>query len=841
MKPLSRAVMAALGVAALLSSTSTTSAKEAELASWPVAISGVEKDPALEARVATVLSSMTLDEKVGQMIQAEIQFVTPSEAAKYGLGSILNGGGSAPDKNKRATPQRWRELAGEFESAMRSRSGVVVPLLWGTDAVHGHNNVFGATIFPHNIGIGASRDVALLGRIAEATAREVRATGIHWAFAPTVAVARDARWGRTYESYSSDYELVRKFAYEHVVGLQGKPRSSDFLMSDRVIGTAKHFIGDGGTDAGIDQGDTRLDDADLARIHAPGYYAAMEAGVQTIMVSFSSVNGKKLHGHRRLLTDVLKDRLGFDGIVVSDWNGIGQIPGCTNSNCPQAINAGIDMIMAPEDWRELHRNIVAQTKAGTIPMARIDDAVTRILRVKARYGMLDPVSRTGGSGALPDTALIGSPEHRALAREAVRKSLVLLKNANKALPLAPTARVAVVGAAANDVGRQSGGWTLTWQGSGNEPADFPGATTIFEGIRSALSRSGGSAVLGLPAATDPKPDVILVVTGEEPYAEGEGDLESLNFSLDAITRDAIAMARAQGIPIVTVFVSGRPRIVNSLINASDSFVAAWLPGSEGAGVADVLVGGVNGGYQFDFVGRLPFEWPLDYSSATEEVQESRQRPLPIGWGITYASGSIGNMAALPEPPAGFGDDEHQLRIFDRRAVAPNQMFVGDGGNWRVPVAGPDATSSDDILTVRTIDRLRQGDSRQLEWNGRGEGIVYFETTTPRDLREWVSRGAALALDLKVQRPPTRAVTMRTHCVYPCGAEANITPALRKAPPDEWVRFSIDLSCFVKSGLDPSKVTTIPLLSTNGRLSMAISNIRLIPDAAETATVSCTSR
>jgi len=818
-----------------------TSAKGADLSSWPAAVSGVSKDPELEARVAAVLSSMTLDEKVGQMIQAEIQFVTPLEAAKYGLGSILNGGGSVPGKDKRAAPARWRELAGEFETAMRSRSGVAVPLLWGTDAVHGHNNVFGATIFPHNIGLGASRDFALTARIAEATAREVRATGLHWTFAPTVAVARDARWGRTYESYSSDYGLVRKFAFEHIVGLQGAPRSSNFLDSDRVIGTAKHFIGDGGTDLGIDQGDTKLDDSELVRIHAPGYYAAIEAGVQTIMVSFSSVNGKKLHDHRRLLTDILKDRLGFDGIVVSDWNGIGQIPGCTNSNCPEAVNAGIDMFMVPEDWRELHRNIVTQTKAGTIPVARIDDAVTRILRVKARYGMLDSSIRSGGGSTLPETSVIGSPEHRALAREAVRKSLVLLKNANKALPLAPTARVAVVGAAANDVGRQSGGWTLTWQGSGNEPADFPGATSIFEGIRNALSQHGGSAVLGLPAEDAPKPDAILLVVGEEPYAEGEGDLESLNYPLDAVTRDAIETSRARGIPLVTVFVSGRPRIVNTLINASDAFVAAWLPGSEGAGVADVLVGASKAVPKFDFQGRLPFDWPLDYLSTTKDEQNLRQRTLPIDWGLTYASGISGNIPVLPESPVDTDDDNRLLRIFDRRAVAPNQMFVGDSGNWRIPAVGQDSTSSDGVLTVRTIDRLRQGDSRQLEWNGRGEGIFYFETTTPRDLREWISRGAALALDIKVQRPPTRAVTMRAHCVYPCGAEANITPALRKAPRDEWVRFSIDLSCFVKSGLDPSKVTTIPLLSTDGRLSMAISNIRLIPNAAETATVSCMSR
>ncbi|MFZ9871884.1 MAG: glycoside hydrolase family 3 protein [Steroidobacteraceae bacterium] len=838
---MSHRVLVILGVIGLLCPIFSVSAKESAVDIWPVAASGVTKDPEVEARVATILSSMTLEEKVGQMIQAELQFVTPSEAAKYGLGSILNGGGSTPDRDKRALPTRWREVAAEFDTAMRSRSGVAIPLLWGTDAVHGHNNVFGATIFPHNIGIGASRDVDLLRRIATATAREVRATGIHWAFAPTLAVARDLRWGRTYESFSSDSEIVRQFAYDYVVGLQGDPGSSDFLSSKRVIATAKHFIADGGTTAGIDQGNTELDDADLARIHAPGYYAAIAAGVQTVMVSFSSVNGEKLHGHRRLLTDVLKNRLGFDGLIVSDWNGIGQVPGCTNSSCPQAVNAGIDMIMAPEDWRELHRNIVSQVKTGLIPTSRIDDAVTRILRVKARYGMLQADPRYSDPNATPDVGVIGSDEHRALAREAVRKSLVLIKNQNKTLPLKPTARVAVVGAAANDVGRQSGGWTLTWQGTGNEPSDFPGATSIFEGIQNALSLSGGSAVLGMPVDSTQKLDALIVVVGEEPYAEGEGDLQSLEYAVDAVTKQAIEASRSQGVPVVTLFVSGRPRLVNPLINRSDAFVAAWLPGSEGAGVADVLIARPDGSVNADFQGRLPFEWPLDYTLEESDEVEVRHRPLPIGWGLTYATETSTSVTSLPEPVARSNDDNLQLRIFDRRPVPPNQMFIGDRGNWRVPVTGPDASSSEGIVTVRTIDRARQGDARQLDWNGRGEGIVYFETTTPRDLREWTSKGSALAMDIKVLRPPTRSTFMRSHCVYPCGAQANVTPILRKAPPDEWVRVSIDMSCFVKSGLDPSKVTTIPLLSTNGQLSMSISNIRLIPDAAQTATISCADR
>ncbi len=824
----------------LLGHPPSAGTQQPDLSAWPIGRPAVSTDPLLEDRIATLVSKMSLEEKAAQMIQAEIQHVSPAEAAAYGLGSVLNGGGSFPNANKRANARDWVELSSAFAKAMQARSGVAIPLIWGTDAVHGHNNVFGATLFPHNIGIGASGDVQLARQIALATAREVRATGIHWAFAPTLAVARDLRWGRTYESFSSDPEVVRKFGDAYVNGLQGLPHTAGFLGSDTVLATAKHFIGDGGTTYGIDQGNTELDDADLMRLHAPGYYGAIASGVQTVMVSFSSVNGEKLHGHRRLITDVLKGRMGFDGLVVSDWNGIGQVPGCTNTDCPQAINAGIDMIMAPEEWRELHRNIVSQVNSGLIPLQRVDDAVTRILRVKARYGLLTEVNREAPSSNSA-IAVIGSTEHRALAREAVRKSLVLLKNSKQTLPLAENARIWVVGAAADDIGRQSGGWTLTWQGSGNERADFPGATSIFEGLQTALRAGGGDAIKIVEDMPAEKPDALVVVVGEEPYAEGEGDLESLEFESDASVSQMIAKMQSDGVPVITIFVSGRPRLVNSLINASSAFVAAWLPGSEGAGIADVLVGQSARTPRFDFQGRLSFEWPLSSPNEDSGTGQQSIRPLPVGYGLTYGIGGSGLPERLPESVSREAAGMGPLRIFDRRPVAPNQMFIGDRGNWRLPVTGPAAKSSEGVVTLTTIDRLRQGDARQITWSGRSEGLVYFETTTPRDLRDWVARGAALALDVKVERAPTRSTYVKAQCRYPCGAQANVTTALRKAPKDEWFRLSIDLACFVKSGLDPSKVTTLPLLSTSGELSMSISNVRLIPALAGNATVSCSAR
>ena len=836
-----RRVAGLIGLLGFLWPLPYASAQESDSSSWPAAEAGVPKDPALEVRVAEILASMSLEEKVGQMIQAEIQYVSPSEAARYGLGSVLNGGGSFPGRDKRASPDRWAKLAGEFNRAMRERGGVSIPLLWGTDAVHGHNNVFGATLFPHNIGIGASGDIQLAQRIAEATAREVSATGIHWAFAPTVAVARDIRWGRTYESFSSDPAIVGRFAEAYVKGLQGAPQTEQFLKTDRVLATAKHFIGDGGTVDGIDQGDARLDDAQLLSIHASGYYAAIAAGVQTVMVSFNSVNGQKMHGHRRLLTDVLKDRLGFDGLVVSDWNGIGQVSGCTNSSCPQAINSGIDMIMAPEDWRALHQNIVSQVRNAQIPLQRIDDAVTRILRVKARFGMIAAGDGRRLQSAHPEPGVIGSPAHRSLAREAVRKSLVLLKNERNVLPLRSSARLLVIGDTADDVGRQSGGWTLTWQGSGNERTDFPGATSILDGLRTSLTQGGGSASSDVADFADTAPDALLIVVGEDPYAEGEGDISSLDYSLDSAVTQVIATMRAKGVPVISVFVSGRPRLVNPLINLSDAFVAAWLPGSEGAGIADVLIGDTHGKPRFDFQGRLSFAWPIEYPRSLSEVDAVNEiRVLPVGFGLTYTMSEL-PVARLPEPSVDGSGSVGVLRIFDRRPVPPNQLFVGDRGNWRLPVTGPDGASSEGIVTIRTVDRARQGDSRQFVWNGRGEGLVYFETTTPRDMTSWMKNGAALAMDVKVEQPPTQATFVKTHCTYPCGAQANVTAALRRAPKNEWVRLSIDLACFVKSGLDIGKVTTIPLLSTTGKLSMSISNVRLVSGMAQSSTVSCSNR
>ena len=616
---------------------------------WPRISSPVDGNDARRANAEANrrLAAMSLEAKVGQMVQAEIASLTPDDAREYALGSVLNGGGSWPNGNKRASVQDWLRLADAYHAAsLASASGV--PILWGTDAVHGHNNVFGATVFPHNIGLGATGDVALLEAIATATAREVRATGIGWTFAPTLAVVRDDRWGRCYEGYSEDPAIVRAFAAPMLAGLQGEAGSAGFLADDKVLATSKHFIGDGGT-AGIDQGDTACSEQTLLDIHAAGHVPALAAGALTVMASFNSWNGQKVHGHRYLLTEVLKERLGFSGFVISDWNGCQQLASCPRQACVQAVHAGVDMVMVDQAWRRTIADLVDAVRAGELATARIDDAVRRILRVKALAGLFD-------NGPPSSRALAGSPlappQHRALARRAVRESLVLLKNNGAVLPLRPDLKLLVAGSHADDIGRQCGGWTLTWQGDGNANDDFPNGESILRGLQTAVAAAGGTVSYSPTGDFDERPDAAIVVFGEEPHAEGEGDLPHLGYA--AIAPEPLALLRslkAQGVPVVSVFVTSRPMWINPELNASDALVVAWLPGAEGSGVADVLLRTAAGNIRHDFKGNLSFSWPRDPWQIAINRGDTPYDPLfPYGFGLRYADGGS-DLALLPEEPS----------------------------------------------------------------------------------------------------------------------------------------------------------------------------------------------
>ena len=494
-------------VAALaLAGCSTTGAEFAPNAPVQMAAPAV---PLSESDLPGIVAAMSLERKVAQLIQPQINSFTAEEMRKYRWGSYLNGGNGGPYGDEFAPASEWLRLADEMWDASTAAlpgGEPVIPTMWGTDAVHGHTNVIGATIFPHNIALGATRDPDLVRRIGHATAVEIEVTGIDWNFSPTVAVARDDRWGRTYESYSEDPKIVAKMGAALVEGQQGKPGTDDFLGEGRVIATAKHFFGDGGTTRGVDQGDVDGDIDELKSIHAVPYPAAIDAGVESIMASFNSINGRKMHGNRALLTGVLRGEMGFDGLVVGDWNGHGQVKGCTVSDCAQSVLAGLDIYMVPDDAVALYKTLLKQVADGTIPEARIDEAVLRILKVKFRAGLIGPRARKPSERAnAGDMSKLGSAKHRAIAREAVAKSQVLLKNEG-VLPLKAGANVLVAGTAADSIAQAAGGWTLTWQGGRELTNDyFPGATSIFAGIKEAAVTSGGSATLSADGSFSTKP------------------------------------------------------------------------------------------------------------------------------------------------------------------------------------------------------------------------------------------------------------------------------------------------------------------------------------------------
>lgn len=596
-----------------------------ELKNWPRIGQTIKKDPKIEARITTLLSVMTVEEKVGQMVMAEIAAISPTDLRKYHIGGVLNAGGSWPTGEVDGPTESWLAMAEVFHKASVSKKGnrAAIPVIWGTDAVHGHNNVQGATVFPHNIGLGAANDLGLMRDIGTATAREIAATGIDWTFAPSVAVSKDQRWGRTYESYSSDPSIVANLTKDFVVGLQGHPVLNDFLNDTKVVGTAKHFIGDGGTINGKDQGDVEVSEAELIAQHLPGYIQAIGAGVQTVMASFSSWKGDKLHGNRYLLTDVLKGRLGFDGFVVGDWNGHEQLQGCSVSSCEMAINAGVDMIMVPNDWKGFIESTLNQVAQGLISFDRVDDAVRRVLRVKLRAGLMD--GRSPKERALAGrTQVVGLPAHRAIARDAVRKSLVLLKN-ESVLPISQGETVAVMGKAADHPAYQNGGWTLTWQGRDQETkvinpkAFYKGHTTILAGLKEVAATRGQT----ITTDKNVRPDVAIIVFSEAPYAEFEGDLGSLDWD---VTKTAefknLQRCKTEGIPTVAVLMTGRPRGVDPIFELADAVIAVWLPGSEGAGVGDVLLGDIKNS---SLVGRLPFDWPKTGGGVR----------YPLGYGLEY--------------------------------------------------------------------------------------------------------------------------------------------------------------------------------------------------------------
>ncbi len=798
------ALSIALGAAGgVLAQTSPAATAHPEL--WPKAASPTAiTDAKTEAFITGLMSKMSLEEKVGQTIQADGSAITPEDLRKYPLGSVEAGGNTAPGGDDRAPAPKWVDWIEAYRAvALEKREGhTPIPIIFGIDAVHGHNNIVGATLFPHNIGLGAARDPALIRRIGEVTAREVASTGADWTFGPTVAVPRDERWGRAYEGYAEDPEVVKTYAGPMTLGIQGALVAGKPLVAGHVVGSAKHFLADGGTWNGKDQGDAKISEADLIRLHAQGYPPAIDAGILTVMVSFSSWNGVKHTGNKSLQTDVLKGKMGFQGFVVGDWNAHGQVEGCSNTNCPQAYNAGMDMVMAPDSWKGLFENTLAQVKDGTIPMARLDDAVRRVLRVKVKAGLFDNKRPLEGK-----FELLGAPAHRAVAREAVRKSLVLLKN-DGVLPLKRSAHVLVAGDGADDIGKAAGGWTLTWQGTGNKNSDFPHGQSIYAGVAEAVKAGGGSADLSVSGDFKTKPDVAIVVFGENPYAEFQGDIANVEYQPgDKTDLALLKKLKAAGVPVVAVFVSGRPLWTNPEINASDAFVAAWLPGTEGGGIADVLIGDKAGKPRFDFQGKLSYSWPKRADQEPINKGDAGYDPqFAYGYGLSYAK--PGKVGKLSEDPGVASAAVNVDRYFVAgRAPAP----------WAMNAAG--------AVSVKTVDAGAQENARQATWSGDGDGTVTI-AGPPVDLSRQTTGDMAVAFRYRVDASPGKPVSLGLACGESCGATVDVTSTLSGVKLGEWRTAKIKLSCFKAKGADMTHVSSPFTLSTDGRMTLSFTEIRL---------------
>lgn len=814
---------------------------------WPQALRPLlaAPDPVLEARIAAIVKSMTLVQKVGQMTQPEIRSVTPEQVRQHYIGSVLNGGGTWPHGDKAASAAQWLALSEAFHDAsLRTDMAMPVPVIWGTDAVHGHNNVRGATLFPHHIGLGAADNPALVQEIGTATARAVRATGIAWTFAPTLAVVRDARWGRSYEGFSEDPARVARLGGAYVKGLQQGLRSGH-----GVLATAKHYIGDGGTQAGVDQGPTHATASELFALHGAGYTAALAQGVQTVMASFNSwVDADpatarlheqgRMHGNRYLVTEVLKQQLGFDGVVVSDWNGIAQVPGCKNTACAQAINAGIDMVMVPDDWQDFIAHTVSQVQAGQIPLARIDDAVSRILRVKLRAGLFERrPSQAPGAG---DAAALRAPD---LARRAARETLVLLKNNGQVVPLAHKTRVLLVGRGADSVALQSGGWSLSWQGTGLGHGDFPGGRSVLDGLRAAgvdVVHSADAQGVDLKAF-----GAVVAVLGEEPYAEGNGDIPASG-TLRHSSRhpeDLAVLQRVagQGVPVVTVLLSGRALHVNDLLNLSDAFVAAWLPGSEGGtALADLLMRAPDGRVAFDFKGRLPFSWPRSACQVPLNAGVMPYDPLfVLGYGLRVADRSPVGPLDTRSPAGGCGALD-ELRVFQQTPVPPYGLVVGSLRRLvpGAPVWPDEAVPTDPTVTLLAPEKAPavRVSTVQVRTQQDGKLVTWLQ---PARLVAWSLQraaltaypDAALVFELTLHQRPTRPVTLAMECVAPCSGALDLTPLLQRLELDTPHTVKVPLACFAARGLDPTRVDVPFSLIADAPLSAAIARIRVRAAAA----------
>ena len=823
-----------------------------------------------EAWVEETLSLMTLDEKLGQMIQAEVQQLEPSDILEHKIGSALNGAGVWPGKDRFSSPLAWAEMVDRYWSAsaesFRDRP-FAIPFAWATDAVHGHNNLYGATVFPHNLGLGATRDPGLIFRIGQVTAAELAASGMDWTFAPTVAVPLDARWGRFYEGYSQDPAIVAAYADAMVRGLQGQPDGAP-RADTAVLSSIKHWIGEGGTRWGIDRGTNFCSEEELIELHSLGYRAALGAGAQIVMVSFSSwendsnydfapltgpAYNHKLHGSRYLITDVLKGKLGFDGVVLTDWDGHCEISKCTLKDSRYCINAGADMLMveARGDWLAILDQTRRDLDQGYILPERIDDAVRRILRVKYRAGWSQKARPTLRPAVTEAASVVGSSAHRQIAREAVRKSVVLLKNNGGLLPLQAHSRVLLAGSAMDSFSKQMGGWSLYWHSNELSQEDFPQATTLGGALRSAFL-SGSATTLEAATTLDRAAfDVAIVAIGEDAYSEMLGDIRpwgTLEYAAlkPGYAEDLALLRRLHeaGIPVVTVYFGGRPLYLNEEINLSQAFTVAWLPGMAGEGIADLLVRDQGGAVRHDFQGRLPCAWPatpygfrltqaLDAEAhgSHPEYAGDGEILFPLGYGLSAGRGEAAGdtpqyplykhpARPMPKLPA------QDFVLLGPEADRRLQLRIAGNGFWVGADVAPHAPTDALLGRVDPIDLLGHHDAFHVYFNGRIASLyLQFPQWDIEDMRGYVAAGADLVFALRVHERGPGPVRFSAHNCFPSLGVYDATSLYQNAPLGEWTRIRVPLADLAAAGSDFSKINVPFMLHTQARLRFDIGDLR----------------
>jgi len=755
--------------------------------------------------VDRLLDRMTLEQKVGQILQPDLDFVSFEDIKKYQLGSVLNGGNTAPFRNNDATPDDWKKYAKELFNNSPIVDGIVIPVLWGTDAVHGHSNIKGATLFPHNIGLGATHNPDLLREIGKAVALEVMSTGVVWTFAPTIAVPQNDSWGRTYEGFSEDPMLVSSLGKAMIEGLQGT--GDDFLGANHILATAKHFLGDGGTLNGVDRGNTILDEDSLRAIHGKPYFDALDACVQVVMASFNSWNGTKMHSSKYMLSEILKGQMQFDGFVVGDWNGHGEIPGCTNDNCPEAFNAGVDMYMVPENWKALRANILDQVKSGTISMQRLDEAVTRILTAKERIGLLD--------GRRPhefNQNFLKSEKHLSLAKQAVRESLVLLKNNNQTLPIKPKQRIGVIGKAANLVRFQTGGWTITWQGTENKNSDFIDEISILEALKKGAAEMGHEIIYSESGNFEAEVDFIIAVYGEEPYAEMLGDIDTISFKAnDLEVLPALEKAQQNNISTLSIFLSGRPMELNAFLNASDAFIAAWLPGTGVMGIAEVLFKP----QQYDFTGKLSFSWPKHPSQTLLNIGDDNYDPLfPYGYGLTYKDDI--ELAKLEVSEASTSSEYSLFLGVGRNGFS--EFFVD--ANARTMLESDDYQSSQSNFSIARFQYIYQDDSKRVSFSSP-KNIYGIGADSGINITNWQEGSLKIIAKANTMKPASLLISSN-YKNWGKGKNLKVD--------DQWREYYLPLSC-----VSDNNVLKEIYFKANNPLVLEINSIAL---SKQPAKVSC---